>query len=290
MKMDNKGTLTIEMAIVLVIIILITGIILASFENTTDKIVKASGEENIEILLSEVVDNLINNPGNPNNWYETIKGTPGLAIINEDDQVIPNSISWFKFTALGENYKKLATEKLFNSKFKSSMELIPQRSSISSVKIGSKDNANYVYSVNRLVKCDFYKRYVIKDFQNEGKCRHNHDQNSYSCNYFKIFRGNLKKSNYYLLIDESQKYKLKYMIDTTRVIKERPWQTTSSNRIFLNNEINFYDDTDAIVFIHFNQPKAKALLVSVPKNFDYKKLKYDYFRTNDCQFILKAWY
>ena len=80
------------------------------------------------------------------------------------------------------------------------------------------------------------------------------------------------------------------MIDTTRVVKQRPWQTTSSNKIFLNNEINFYDDTSAVVFIHFNQPKTKALLVSVPKNFDYKKLNYDYFRTNDCHFILKAWY
>lgn len=288
--MDDRGTLTIEIAIVLVMIILIVGIILASIENTTDKIAKTSEEENIEMLLSEVADNLINNPGNPDNWHESLKGTPGLAIINTEGQVIPNSVSWSKFTVLGKNYKKLVTEKLFNSKLKSSMELIPQKSSISSVKIGSKDHANYVYSVNRLVKCDFYKGYVIKDFQNDGKCRHNHDQNSYSCNYFKIFKGNLKKSNYYLIIDDTQKYKLKYMIDTTRVVKQRPWQTTASARILINSEIDFYDDTSAVVFIHFDKPKARAVLVCVPKDFDYKKLNYDYFRTNDCQFILKAWH
>ncbi len=288
--MDSKGNITIELAIVLILIILIVGVALSAFENSSEKIITAQERENMEILVSEAVDNLVNNPGSPDNWFEISKGTPGLAIINEEGQVIPNSVSWPKFCALGDNYKKLVDEKLFNSKIKSSMELIPQKSSVSSVKIGSNKESNNVYSVNRLVKCEFYKKYVIKDFQNEGKCNRNHNPEDYSCNYFKIFKGNLKKSNYYLLIDDGQKYKLKYMIDTTRVVKARPWYTASSNKIFINDEINFYDDTSAIVFIHFDQPKAKALLVSVPKNFDRSKLTYDYFRTNDCQFVLKAWY
>lgn len=45
------------------------------------------------------------------------------------------------------------------------MEVIPKESSISSVKIGSPDDGKNVYSVNRMVKCDFYKKYVVKDFQ-----------------------------------------------------------------------------------------------------------------------------
>lgn len=288
--MDSKGSVTIELGIVLVILILIIGVMLAAFENTNEKIMNAQNRENIETLITEVVDNLINNPGSPDNWHERVKGTPGLAIINEEGQIIPNSVSWNKFCVLADNYKKLVDEKLFNSKIKSSIELIPQKSSISSVKIGSNMESNNVFSVNRLVKCDFYKKYVIKDFQIPGKCRHNHDINDYSCNYFKIFKGNLKKSDYYLLIDDSQKYKLKYMIDTTRVVKPKPWYTSSSGKIYLNNEINFYEDTSAVVFIHIKEPKAKALLVSVPKNFDRNKLNYDYFRTNDCEFILKAWY
>lgn len=288
--MDSKGSMTIELAIVLIFIVVIVGVMLSAFENNSEKVITAQERENMEILTTEVADNLVNSLGSPDNWFDISKGTPGLAITNEEGQVIPNSVSWHKFCALGDNYKKLVDEKLFNSKIKTSMELIPQKSSISSVKIGSSKESGNVYSVNRLVKCDFYKRYVIKDFQNKGKCRHNHDQNSYSCNYFKIFKGNLKKSNYYLLIDDNQKYKLNYMVDTTRVVKERPWYATSSNRIFLNNEINFYDDTSAVIFIHFDKPKAKAVLVSVPKGFDKNKLNYDYFRTNDCQFLLKAWY
>ena len=257
--MDSNGNLIIEIAIAAVIILLICGAILTSFESTTNKIVSAQEKENMETLISEVVDNLINNPGIPDNWFEISKGTPGLAITNEEGEIIPNSVSYQKFIALGENYKKLMDDK-----------------GISPSDIKS--------------KCDFYKKFVIKDFKNEGKCNHNHDQTKTSCNYFKVFEGNLKRTDYYLLVDDSQKYDLKYTIGTTRVVKQMPWETTMSDCIYLNNKIEFYDDTDAIVFIHFNQPKAKVVLVGVPKNFDEDKLEYDYFRTNDCQLTLKAWY
>ena len=132
--MDNSGNMMIEVGIVLIILLLISGIILTSFENATDKIVKTQEKENIETLLTEIVDNLINNPGVPENWFEYEKGTVGLAIVNEGGETIPNSVSYSKFAVLGKNYKKLVTEKIFNSKIESSMELIPQKSSISSVR------------------------------------------------------------------------------------------------------------------------------------------------------------
>ncbi len=290
MKMDSKGSATIEIAIVLIIILLILGVTLTSFENSTDKVINLQEKEYLKDTTTEIADNLINNAGIPDNWFELGKGTPGLSIVNEGGEIIPNSISYQKFIAIGSDYKKLVHENMFNSKIESSMELIPFERSISSVKFGSNELSNEIFSVTRLVICDFYKKYVIKDFQNEGKCNHNHDQSSHSCNYFKIFKGNVKHSDYYLLLDDGEKYDLKYILDTTRVVKGKYWQQTTSDEIYLNNEINFYDDTSAIVFIHFDKPKAKALLVCVPKDFDKNKLKYDYFRTNECKFIMKAWY
>ena len=132
--------------------------------------------------------------------------------------------------------------------------------------------------------------FVSYDFQYEGKCNHKHSQDKHSCNYFKIFPGNLKKSSYYLLIDPEQSKDLKYFIDTTRVVKQRYWETPGSDEIYLNDKISFYDDSSAVVFIHFNKPHVKAVLVSVPKNFKMYDLNYDYFRENNCNFILKAWY
>ena len=288
--MDDKGSITIEIAIALIIILMIVGIILSINEISTQKIVKQGENEHIETFIEETAVNLINNPGTPDNWEINKKGTPGLAIVNEEGQVIPNSVSYAKFIALGSDYEKFATKILFNSKIKTSMELIPHDSSISSVKIGSSENSNTVHSVNRLVKCDFFKKYVIKDFQNEGKCNRNHDQNSHSCNYFKVFKGNLRASNYYLLVDDDEEYNLNYFMGSTRLVKDKSWELVTSDKIYLNEKINFYDDSNAIVFIHFNKPQAKAFLVSVPKSFDINKLDYDYFKTNDCEFILKAWY
>ena len=284
---DNRGNVALEVAIVLVMLVLITGFVLNYSEMMTQKAAKAGHGD--EILIAEAADNLINNPGVPENWQKYGKGTAGLAIVNEEGQVIPNSISYDKFTALGKNYRKLVDKGIFSSKIKTSMELIPQESSISSVKIGNDKESGDVISANRLVKCDFYKKYVLKDFQYGGKCNHKHSQDADSCNYFKIFKGNLRKADYYLLIDSKDRT-MKYMVDTTRIAKARDWQSPISNRIYLNDEISFYDDTSAVVFIHLDKPHAKAVLVSVPKNFDKTRLSYDYFTTNDCKFILKAWY
>lgn len=276
----------IEIGIILIILLLITGAVLTFSEDMTGKVTKTQESKHFETLTSEIVDNLINNPGEPENWEEYEKGTPGLAIVNENGEVIPNSVSYFKFMALSNNYKKMVYEKLFGSRLKSSMELIPLESSISSVKIGDEISSDDIYSVNRLVKCDFYKKYVLKDFQNPGKCNHNHDQKSDSCNYFKIFKGNLKKSDYYLLIGDED---LNYFIDTTQENTGENWQVPYSKTVYLNDIIDFsYDDTSEVVFVHLDKPQARAVIVSLPKNFDKNHLNYDYFRTNECEFILRA--
>ena len=288
--MDSKGNMTIELGLILVIILLITGIILSFTEMANEKIVKQEEREHVETLIERTADNLINTPGNPDDWEKYAKGTPGLAIINDEDTIIPNSISYFKLIALKNNYNKLVDEKLFNSKIKTSMELIPQESIISSVKIGHEDEGKNVFSTNRLVICDFYKKYVIKDFKSKGKCNHNHKQDLHSCNYFKTFKGNLKYCDYYLIADEDEVYNLEYMVDTTKMLKHEGWQTMPSEKIYLNDKFDFYDDKDAIVFVHLNKKNPKAVIVSVPKDFDKNNLRYDYFRANECKFILKGWY
>lgn len=280
----------IEISIVLVVILMIFGVILSSAENMNEKIIKTQESNNMEKMMSEVSDNLINNPGFPDNWNEYEKGTPGLAIVNDGGQTVPNSVSYSKLIALGKNYDDLVYDKLFDGQIHTSIELKPHESSIASVKIGDYEEGNSIFSINRLVKCDFYKNYVLKDFQNEGKCNKHHSQSENSCNYFKIFKGNVKKSDYYLILDNSEKHDIKYMIDTTRVVKERYWQTPTSDVIYLNNEIEFYDDTSAVVFVHLNKPHAKAFIISVPKDFDDNFLEYDYFKTSECEFIMTGWF
>ena len=280
----------IEFGIILIIILVIFGVILSSIENSTQKAIKEVEANNMEKLISEVVDNLINNPGVPDNWQEYGKGTPGLAIVNDDGKIVANSVSYAKLIALGNDYDKLVYEKLFTSKIHTSMELIPKESTISSVKIGENVDGENIFSLTRLVKCDFYKSYVLKSLENEGKCNRHHPQDKHSCNYFKVFPGNLKKSDYYLLIDDSEEHDLSYIVETTKADEDMNWKTTISDSIHLNDEIDFYDDKSAVVFVHLDKPHPKALLVSVPKDFNRDFLKYDYFRTNECEFVIKACY
>lgn len=279
----------IETALTLIMILLIFGVVLTATENSTDKVVKATETNNMENMVCEVVDNLINNPGTPDNWNEYGKGTPGLAIVNDEGHIVPNSVSYSKLIALGNDYEKLVYERMLMSKIHSSMELTPKESSISSVKIGDIESDANMFSLTRLVKCDFYKSYVIKDFESDGKCNKNHDQAKYCCNYFKIFKGNLKDFNYYLIIDDSEIYDVSYIIETTSDDEMESWKTAISNKVLLNDKINFNDDMSAIVFVHLDKPHSKAVIASVPKNFDDELLEYDYFRTNECEFIMKAW-
>lgn len=290
--MDNNGNFTLEILVVGMIIILILGIISFASEISQEKISKSVENNNIEKTISEVVDTLINDPGTPINWEDFKSQRVGLAIINVDETVIPNSVSYFKLLELGRDYENLVTKRIFNNKFHSSMELIPYETSISSVKIGSNNvQTNNVFSVNRVVKCDFFKKYVICDFLNNGKCNHNHNQKDHSCNYFKVFKGNLKKIDYYLLLDDSEKLENKYSIDTTH-FKSYNSKSISNTNIYLNNELKELfegNETSSVVFIHFDKKDTKAVLVGVPKDFDKSKLKYNYFTTQTCDFVIKAW-
>ena len=137
--MDNKGNISLELAIILIIFILIAGIAISLSETSNQKVVGNMKNEHDELLVETVVDNLINTAGNTYDWEGYEKGTPGLAIVNNENQIIPNSISYEKLMILGNDYKKYVNQDLFKSKIKSSMELIPHESSISSVKIGNKE-------------------------------------------------------------------------------------------------------------------------------------------------------
>lgn len=290
--MDNKGNFTLEIVVVGIIILLGLGITSFVSEVSQEKISKSVEENNIEKTINEVADNLINDPGTPINWEDFKSKRVGLAIINSEGNTIVNSVSYFKFLELGRDYDNLVTKRLFNNKFSSSMELIPSETSISSVKIGSNNpESNNVYSVNRLVKCDFFKKFTVCDFLTDGKCNHNHNQKDHSCNYFKIFKGNLKKTDYYLLFDESEKLECEYSIDNTHS-KSYKGQEVTNTKIYLNDKLNELfevNDSSAVVFIHLNKKDVKAVLVGVPKNFDENKLNYNYFTTQTCEFKINAW-
>ena len=59
-----------EVSIILVFILLIFGAVLTSVENSTEKVIKAQEDNNMEKTLKELNDKLINNPSVPKNSEE----------------------------------------------------------------------------------------------------------------------------------------------------------------------------------------------------------------------------
>ncbi len=139
-----------------------------------------------------------------------------------------NSISYFKLIKLKEYYENLIDYKVFNNTMESSMILEPIESSVSSVNIGDEISSGNVYCVERIVICDFFSIYVIKDFKNNEKCNRNHG-NEYSCDYFKINLNWLESYDYYLLIDEELYNGVQYSIDTTNQMNTH-YKTLTSNK------------------------------------------------------------
>lgn len=293
---EDKGMVSTEIMIILIILILILGVIANFTDKTSEKIATNIEIQNLEKLTVEVCDNLINNPGEPKTWEKldsTYNIVPGLSILNSDNKTIANSISYDKLLKLKDSYESLVDKKLFKNQIKSSMALYPLNSSIPPILLGSPDSGKNIVSVNRIVKCDFYLKYIIKDFKGEINCNQNHGDN-FTCSYFKLYRSYLKNTDYYLLVDENNvNNNLYWTIDNT-MTNNNSYTLIKDNKIYLNNILNDKLDKsyDSIFFIHFKKKKEdiKVVLVGVPKDLDKNCLNYDYFTQTNCRFILKAWY
>ena len=56
--MDNKGNVTLEIGVIIIILLMVMGIVLSLNEISTEKIVRQSENEHIQTLLEESVVNL----------------------------------------------------------------------------------------------------------------------------------------------------------------------------------------------------------------------------------------
>ena len=244
-----------------------------------------------------------------------------------DDNVIANSISYRKLIKIRNNYDLLIDRNLFNGSFKSSMAVYPLNSEIRPLFIGDdfdddNVNDNNIAVVNRTVKCDFYSSFVVYDFNDfellgenyyrEEICNHdsdsklenhsNDERSFWLCKNFRVYKKSLEEYNYYLISDESVKNGNSYWILESL---NRP----NDNKQRLNEEVidlnrffgeDLENSSNEIYSIHFNIEKNhindfKTVLVAIPKNMadgliSNNELRYDYFRVQDVNFLLKIAY
>jgi hypothetical protein len=132
---------------------------------------------------------------------------------------------------------------------------------------------------------------------------HTDDERSlWLCKNFRIYKKSLEDYNYYLISDESIKSSNSYWIleslNRTNDNGQRLDQEIIDLNSFFNNDLE--NSSEDIYSIHFNVPKNhindfKTFLVAIPKNMtndmiSNDQLKYDYFKVQDVNFVMKMSY
>jgi len=189
-------------------------------------------------------------------------------------------------------------------------------------------NISNIVVVNRTVKCDFYHHLAIVSVFNGNKigetgmeyssgngsslsnnrklCNHeiiaslNHsDSENYKwiCKEFKITKKDFEKKDYYLFFsDESMNNNNHWILDDLRSV------STSQNpinreKISLNDNFSnvFENKSSMIFYIHFKINKNKlndfdAVLVGIPEDIEKDGLNIDYFKEQDCYFVMRTCY
>lgn len=347
LKKDEKGQIfSSDLLIGIIILIFIVGIIANITDRTNEKMIDKTALNNLEKQTIELADYLIKNPGSPEEWENSIELNngiindniiPGLAIKNknikngyfEDEsessyKVIPNTISYEKLLKIN-SYYELISKNIFNNSIKSSISIYPINCGIKPMIIGDNLNNedNNVINVERYVKCDFFKKLVIYDFNDlklQGRnytrevfCNHdniiettNHSNTQKSiwlCKNFRIYKNSLENYSYYLISSENIKdlncyWTLESLNKTNNKTKKLEQDVIELNNYFEEDLENSYEN---IYTIHFKIPKTKSnefnsCLLAIPKSLikngliDKSKLKYDYFQIQDVKFNLQTSY
>ena len=242
-----------------------------------------------------------------------------------DEMIMSNSISYNKLMKVKNNYEELIDRNLLNGSYQSTMAIYPLNSKIGPLVMGNLDdnvNDNDIAVVNRTVKCDYYSSFVLYDFNdfelsgddydedeicnhdtNPNLTNHTDDERSlWLCKNFRIYKKSLEDYNYYLISDESIKSSNSYWIleslNRTNDNGQRLDQEIIDLNSFFNNDLE--NSSEDIYSIHFNVPKNhindfKTFLVAIPKNMtndmiSNNQLKYDYFKVQDVNFVMKMSY
>jgi hypothetical protein len=318
---DSKGMLfSTEFLLTIILFILIIGIVANLMDMSDEKILNSMKTNNLESLTSKVADNLISNPGSPENWEKLSNFNnviPGLSIQNENKETLINTISFKKIQCLKSNYNTLVSKNIFNNEIKSSIAIYPLNKEIAPIIIGDEINYNensHVFVAKRRVMCDFLSELAIfsinsgnirENSQNKILCNHNIINNLnhmntqeyyWICKEFKVKKNDLGYNDYYLIFDgESVNIGGFWILDNikTKSSVENPVNNIKTDLNSYFND-NLKDDNELIFYLHFkipsNNKKFHSALVAIPKEMKINDLNYAYFQPQTCEFVLKTFY
>jgi hypothetical protein len=350
-KKDYNGMLfSTDLVLTLVLFTLILGTMFTIIDNSKDRTLNSLETAELKKLTSEIVDKLLNNPGTPTHWENLSEFNivnPGLSIENQANHSFINTISFKKIKILENDneYDNLIRKKLFNEEIKSSMSIYPINCEIDPIILGDdlesfqeKNEISNIISINRIVKCDFYRDMSLvsifngNDISIENIDNNNIDNNinentgiddevsnneKFFCNHetanelnhsntesyvwickgFKISRKDFKDNMYYLLFNEESINNGNHWILDNIEETSNTENNVDKVKIDLNNYFsNILENESSITFylhskINKNKLKDyKCVLIGVPRNMNMNNLNIDYFKEQDCYFVMRSSY
>ena len=162
-----------------------------------------------------------------------------------------------------------------------------------------------VYNFNdfELLGDNYYREEICNHDSDSKLENHSNDERSFwLCKNFRIYKKSLEEYNYYLISDESIKNSNSYWILESLNRPNDNKQRLNEEVIDLNSffSADLKNSSNEIYSIHFNIEKNhindfKTVLVAIPKNMadgliSNNELRYDYFKVQDVNFLLKIAY
>jgi len=232
-----------------------------------------------ERSISETTQILINTPGSPSNW-ETLPSTnniiPGLST-NENS----NILSYDKICKLKATPELCS--KILPLQVHANITIYPKDENIPPVNIKSENGTpNEIFTVNRTVQCDFYKKYVILELNSRSNGCYRH--RTWKCGHFRVTDEEIERKDYYLLSDNPR---IQWIIDTPENMSNE--ENIGRPPILLNDKIRnlLSSSSTDIIWIH-TKDDGKVLIVSEPKGASIP-LQMAYFQVQPCDFVVVAW-
>lgn len=326
---QDKGgqVFSLDAMFALIIITVMLGVSANAMDLVNFQISDYSSEKFLERITADAATTLINTPGSPDKWeinnLSGYKITPGLAEVDSEGKIVPNTLSIKKIYGLQSAYSELMEGKITPHGTHSNVVIYPTDYSLNAIALNNEtppEDAVEVAVVNRTVLCDFM---ILKTFitintsgsssNSENRsfadvCPHrtlklemehrnnNDDDPLWTCQYFRISQEDLNYTDFYIITDPKTLGGTanQWIIDKPEnMTNER--QNFNSGPISINNKISqvLGQDKKAVLWLHVtftsSTPYFGVYLVGAPKGTPVENIKLEYINPRPCFFVLKVW-
>lgn len=260
--MNNKGQISMELLLYLVVITIIMSLIIFTLETVDDNQVTRINNKELTNILDDTLETLIKDSGTPYNWEKLDNNQIRVIGLKSNYN---NKISYEKLIKLKNN------NQLFNNYFPDGISyeltLSPKYDpkKVMTIAGSSLSGKKQILSKSEVVLLDY--GYNITQFTKHNKteeCYYNHDSN-WTCISFTISKELLNEGTYYIITNLN----IEYILSNTYSENITDISSQSAN---INNQLKqLIKDENETIQIHINNPNSTYIVYDKNNKEQYLK-------------------